>query len=64
MLADDLANDNFQPNLQMFESLVSMVSQNSAAGRLDSITDTTSQIQQQLVEQNSSRQLTNILTMA
>ena len=47
---------NLQPNLQMFESLVSMMSQNTSGKRDSAIfSDTTSQLQQRLVEQTSNQ---------
>ena len=61
MTADDLVAENWQPNLQMFESLVSQMS-NQTPGKYS---DVISQSQlEQYVKQDSNKQLMNILTTA
>ena len=50
MIEEDLGADNWQPGLQMFESLVSMMSQTNTPGKRDIMSETTSQLQQHLVE--------------
>ena len=60
MPGEELTADNWQPSMQMFESLASMM---SPGGSKQDISDIRSQAQQRLVERNSVQELTNIMTI-
>ena len=64
-LLQNNVGDSFQPNLQMFESLASLLSQGAVTpsqSNPDVFSPMTSQLQQDRVERTSNNGMTNILT--